>query len=534
MAGEKIFISHSHFDNDVCERLYTWLTTELGADVFFDREQAYGGDEWLDRIQTALEARPIFLLALSKHSVAATWVRAETHLALDLTFTAHTHRIIPVSFDPSLTHADIDHLSSFLNLFQRIDLSPGAPESHWEELKPVITGAASERATDHDAVTLAPHAEQALALVGEAREAFQQGMWHDVTLFARRALEYADNTHDERLYAMIAQAQYALGDQQAAIMSLRNALAINGFRANYWLLLARWLLALTPPDMAAAQTAWENAYITTYGRANREQILREQVQWMLALGDGQRALVVCQRGLQFDASSADWLRWKQDAEQAAADASSRAERQSGAVQNAKFEKFTDRARKVLSLAQEQAQRFDHNYIGTEHILLGLIAIGDGVGLLALRSLGVDPNKVRSAVEFIITRDDRVALGEIGLTIRAKKVVELAVDEARRLDHHYIGTEHLLLGLIREGEGIAAGVLESLGITLEQARAAVIRALASPAPVTMTESGSIMQRLAEVVRAKEQAIQSHNDALANELNDMEARLRALIGKLTDTV
>ena len=534
MAGQKIYISHSHFDNDLCERLYTWLTTELGADVFFDREQLHGGDEWLDRIQPALEARPIVLLVLSKHSVAATWVRAETHLALDLTFTAHTHRIIPVSVDPTLTRADIGQLSSFLNLFQRIDLSPGAPESHWEELKRVIAGAASERATDQDVVTLAPQAERALALVGEAREAFQQGMWLDVTLFALRALEYADNTHDERLYALMAQAQYALGDQQAAITSLRSALAINEFRANYWRLLARWLLALTPPDMAAAQSACENAYINTHGHANREQILREQVQWLLALGDGQRALAVCQRGLQFDAASADWLRWKRDAEQVAAGAARRAEQQSSPTQNPKFEKFTDRARKVLSLAQEQAQRFDHNYIGTEHILLGLIAIGDGVGLMALRSLHVDPNKVRSAVEFIIARGDRVVLGEIGLTMRSKKVIELAVDEARRFNHHYIGTEHLLLGLVREGEGIAAGVLESLGVSLEKARAAVIQTLASPAPVTMTESGSIMQRLAEVVRAKEQAIQNHNDALANELEVREAQLRALIGKLTDTV
>ena len=128
--------------------------------------------------------------------------------------------------------------------------------------------------------------------------------------------------------------------------------------------------------------------------------------------------------------------------------------------NDKFDKFTERARKVLSLAQEEAQRFNHNYIGTEHLLLGLVREGDGVAAKVLNNLGVELNKVRSAVEFIIGRGDRVVLGEIGLTPRAKKVIELAVDEARRLDHHYIGTEHLLLGLVREGEGIAAGVLES--------------------------------------------------------------------------
>jgi ATP-dependent Clp protease ATP-binding subunit ClpC len=135
----------------------------------------------------------------------------------------------------------------------------------------------------------------------------------------------------------------------------------------------------------------------------------------------------------------------------------------------RFDKFTERARRVLSLAQEEAQRFQHNYIGTEHLLLGLVREGEGVAAKVLLKLGADLQRVRSAVEFIIGRGDRIVLGEIGLTPRAKKVIELAVDEARRLNHHYIGTEHLLLGLLREGEGIAAGVLESLGVKLEQAR-----------------------------------------------------------------
>ncbi|GHO45131.1 ATP-dependent Clp protease ATP-binding subunit [Ktedonospora formicarum] len=142
----------------------------------------------------------------------------------------------------------------------------------------------------------------------------------------------------------------------------------------------------------------------------------------------------------------------------------------------RFDKFTERARKVLSLAQEEAQRFQHNYIGTEHLLLGLVREGEGVAAKVLANLGVELNKVRSAVEFIIGRGDRIVLGEIGLTPRAKKVIELAVDEARRLNHHYIGTEHLLLGLVREGEGIAAGVLESLGVNLEKVRTQTIQVL----------------------------------------------------------
>src|SRR5881275_2520601 len=142
----------------------------------------------------------------------------------------------------------------------------------------------------------------------------------------------------------------------------------------------------------------------------------------------------------------------------------------------RFDKFTERARKVLSLAQEEAQRFQHNYIGTEHILLGLVREQEGVAARVLSNLGIELPKVRSAVEFIIGRGDRIVMGEIGLTPRAKKVIELAVDEARRLNHHYIGTEHLLLGLVREGEGIAAGVLESLGVSLEKVRSQVIQVL----------------------------------------------------------
>jgi ATP-dependent Clp protease ATP-binding subunit ClpC len=147
----------------------------------------------------------------------------------------------------------------------------------------------------------------------------------------------------------------------------------------------------------------------------------------------------------------------------------------------RFDKFTERARRVLTLAQEEAQRFNHNYIGTEHLLLGLVREGDGVAAKVLANLGVELNKVRSAVEFIIGRGDRAVLGEIGLTPRAKKVIELAVDEARRLNHHYIGTEHLLLGLVREGEGIAAGVLESLGVNLERVRAETTRILSTNLP-----------------------------------------------------
>jgi len=133
-----------------------------------------------------------------------------------------------------------------------------------------------------------------------------------------------------------------------------------------------------------------------------------------------------------------------------------------------FDNFTEQARMVLQLAQEEAQRFNHTYMGTEHLLLGLIRVREGTAAQVLGELGVELDHVRGAVEFIMGRGDRTITGDRGLTPRARTVIELAVDTARQLDHHSVDTEHLLLGLLREGEGIAAGVLESLGVTVERA------------------------------------------------------------------
>ena len=149
--------------------------------------------------------------------------------------------------------------------------------------------------------------------------------------------------------------------------------------------------------------------------------------------------------------------------------------------SSRFEKFSERARRVLSYAQEEAQRFEDNYIGTEHVLLGLIRETEGVAARVLINLGVELDKIKSAVEFIIERQEKGSSKEIGLTPTSKKVIELAVDEARRLGHHYIGTEHLLIGLMREGDGVAAGVLESLGMNLDKLREETSRVLVQRTP-----------------------------------------------------
>ena len=169
----------------------------------------------------------------------------------------------------------------------------------------------------------------------------------------------------------------------------------------------------------------------------------------------------------------------------------------------RFDKFTERARRVLTYAQEEAQRFKHNYIGTEHLLLGLIREDAGLAAKVLNNLGVKLANVRSAVEFIIGRGEKSPRGEIGLTPRAKKVIELSVKEARRLNHSYIGTEHLLLGLVREGEGVAFGILESLGVTLQRVRTETARVLSvgsePPKQAELQETGRVVADALSAVR-----------------------------------
>ncbi|MCL1886030.1 MAG: ATP-dependent Clp protease ATP-binding subunit [Dehalococcoidia bacterium] len=142
----------------------------------------------------------------------------------------------------------------------------------------------------------------------------------------------------------------------------------------------------------------------------------------------------------------------------------------------RFDKFSEKARRVLSLAQEEAQRLNHNYIGTEHILLGLVKEEDGVAARILANMGASPPKMRSGVEYVIGPGEKTTSVGTGLTTRAKRVIELSIDEARQMGHNYIGTEHLLLGLLREADGVAAGVLYSFNVTLEKTRAEIVRFL----------------------------------------------------------
>ena len=146
-----------------------------------------------------------------------------------------------------------------------------------------------------------------------------------------------------------------------------------------------------------------------------------------------------------------------------------------------FEKFTERAKKVLTLAQEEAERSHHSYIGTEHLLLGLLREGEGLAGKVLANLGVQIGQVRQAIEFTLGRDPSIVIKQIVPTSRVKRVIEVSFAESQRLGHNYVGTEHLLLGLILESEGIAAHVLMDLGVTEAKVRSEIQRLMESAEP-----------------------------------------------------
>lgn len=189
-----------------------------------------------------------------------------------------------------------------------------------------------------------------------------------------------------------------------------------------------------------------------------------------------------------------------------------------------YDKFTKRAKQVLQLATEEARAFNHPYVGTEHILLGLIHESEGIAARVLDDLGVKLPQARSAVEFIVGVGESPYRGEQDLTARAKKVIEYAVEEARRLNHHYIGTEHLLLGLVRNGEGVATGVLDIMGVSLEQVRNQVMRVLRHGT----TPSA---ERAMGASQSQRQSKTPYLDALGTDLTEMAeaGRLDPVIGR-----
>jgi len=197
-----------------------------------------------------------------------------------------------------------------------------------------------------------------------------------------------------------------------------------------------------------------------------------------------------------------------------------------------FERFTDRARKVMALANQEAQRFNHEYIGTEHILLGLVKEGSGVGANVLKNLGVDLRKVRLEVEKLVkSGPEMVTMGKLPQTPRAKRVIEYAIEEARNLNHNYVGTEHLLLGLLREQDGVAAQVLMNLGLRLEDVREEVLNLLGAGVESEESAAASTPSDAPKKGKSKTPAL----DSFGRDLTDLarEGKLDPVIGR-TDEI
>ncbi|NLK41945.1 MAG: ATP-dependent Clp protease ATP-binding subunit [Planctomycetes bacterium] len=205
-----------------------------------------------------------------------------------------------------------------------------------------------------------------------------------------------------------------------------------------------------------------------------------------------------------------------------------------------FERFTDRARKVMALANQEAQRFNHEYIGTEHILLGLVKEGSGVGANVLKNLDVDIKKLRLEIEKLVkSGPDMVSMGKLPQTPRAKKVIEYAIEEARALNHNYVGTEHILLGLLRESEGIAAQVLMNLGLKLEDVRQEVLNLLGAGVEDNSTSFQPPMDKLPSTMAAQQAAARAKSktpalDSFGRDLTELAAKneLDPVIGRTTE--
>src|SRR3979409_44664 len=201
-----------------------------------------------------------------------------------------------------------------------------------------------------------------------------------------------------------------------------------------------------------------------------------------------------------------------------------------------YERFTDRARKVMQMANQEAQRFNHEYIGTEHILLGLVKEGSGVAANVLKNLDIDLRKIRLEVEKIVQAGpDMVTMGKLPQTPRAKKVLEYSIEEARQLNHNYVGTEHLLLGLLREQEGVAAQVLMNLGLKLEDVREEVLNLLGHNMESSESGGGSgggggVGERTAGKNKSKTPAL----DSFGRDLTELarQGKLDPVIGRTNE--
>lgn len=311
MASHAIFVSHSHFDNEFCRRLCEYLQQRMpSADIFYDESELHGGDEWAQRIQSEVVARSVFIVVLSRHSVAAEWVREETNLALSRSVRDRSRRVIPVQIDPGIGPAEIDQLAPMLTMRQIVDLTPSAPQSHWEDMLKVVRGEISGDAPKVNPSVLAD-LERASDFAAQTHEAFAVQNWRTVTRVGAFAVTLPGNERDSALWGELGIARVRVGEWKDALAALDKALELNRFRGDLWLAKADALAALDRFD--EAMVAWGTAIVTTGSPDGKDKILTQEYQVLTAKKRVKEAQAVVEEALELATANPEWTKHRLEA-----------------------------------------------------------------------------------------------------------------------------------------------------------------------------------------------------------------------------
>jgi formylglycine-generating enzyme required for sulfatase activity len=305
MPCPPIFISHSHYDNTACRQIRDFLHRQLpDADIFLDESELHGGDDWMHRIPHEVIARPIFLVILSRHSIAAEWVAEETNLALARAVKDRTRKIIPVQIDPSLrVPEDIDRLSPLLSMRQIVVLGEQAPQQHWEELVRVVRGEQSNLAHATNP-SQAAELEHARVLAAQVHDDFTQGRYRIAAKVGREAVGLPGNECDATLWGDLGMALVATSEADAGLAALETALQLNRQRPDLWRAKARVLMQ--QQRYGEARQAWDTAFVVTGAQAERPEILAEAFDALASAGQWPLAQEAVADALRLAPDDAAW------------------------------------------------------------------------------------------------------------------------------------------------------------------------------------------------------------------------------------
>lgn len=287
MPVPTIFISHSHYDTAFCHRLRDFLRERFpDADIFLDEAELHGGDEWMRRIQREVLARPIFIVVLTRHSIAAEWVAEETNLALARSINHPERRVIPVQCDSGLTQEDIDKLAPLLSMRQIIDLTPGATDENWQRLLKIVSGEIAGHTQRLSAAQLA-ELERAVDAARRAHDAFASEQWRSAVRLAKYAMGFQGNERDAALWGELGTALLRIGEVDEGLAALDTALSINRSRADLWRERATALAGLG--RLLEAEQAWEMALVATSGSADKLDIFEAEYSALASAREWARA-----------------------------------------------------------------------------------------------------------------------------------------------------------------------------------------------------------------------------------------------------